>query len=612
MRAPRPRPLAAAFPLAAAILILAVPPIGSGATSISASREVRAAAPEDLPRVSFVASPGGTLLVHGTYPAVDSSCVEPIQPVLHTRHTGTIEVGRAPGGTLFVIGVLAFEDYVAGVAEVPRTWPMEALKAQVVAARTYALSRMQERDPTGSALGYQICATTACQVYRGTGVSLGPYGERWRAAIQATAGQALVHDGQPAKTFYFSTSNGQTFGNEEIFGGSPLPYLRPVVERDDGASPLSHWQVELPLEDVARFLRKAGLWSPEPVTSVSRVGSNVVVAGPNGARETIDVTEFRTHVNAWGPCLVPERYPPLDLNGTRLPLTVPSRWFSASSAGASVTFTGRGWGHGVGMVQWGAYGKASRGVAYGDILAAYYGGLRPEARPTPATIRVGIATGLASVRIEGAGDVTTFGREAGPGPWLVTGGTKLRITQGKPLPSYISGGTLQAAPSRSRVGTAIQATVDLPQLSVVGLVLRGEEGEIRISEPITRRPGAAMVEGRIPLDLLTGRYELHALVTDGTDIVRSNARVIHVTAPPGVPSAAPSPSPARSTGQVEPGSSGPPRAASEPAGSPGPSPLAVVLAAGAAVATASFVASTLLRRRKRRRATREQDGAWSG
>src|SRR5215207_9599508 len=96
-----------------------------------------------LRRVRIEAQPGETLLVHGTYPPVDSGCVgEDEQPLLHGRHRGAVEIHRSEDGSLFVIGELAFEDYVKGIAEVPPDWPMEAMKAQTVAARTYALSHL--------------------------------------------------------------------------------------------------------------------------------------------------------------------------------------------------------------------------------------------------------------------------------------------------------------------------------------------------------------------------------------------------------------------------------------------------------------------------------------
>src|SRR5439155_10329085 len=95
---------------------------------------------------------------------VSSSCVAPIQPILHARYPGTIEIGMDTDGKLFVIGVLTFEDYLKGIAEVPRTWPLAALEAQVVAARSYALANLAYPDPTGSRLAYPLSAHDACQV----------------------------------------------------------------------------------------------------------------------------------------------------------------------------------------------------------------------------------------------------------------------------------------------------------------------------------------------------------------------------------------------------------------------------------------------------------------
>ena len=96
------------------------------------------------------------------------------------------------------------------------------------------------------ALDQPICATTSCQVYRGIPVPRDPTHGRWVRAVRRTDGEVLLHEGRPATTVYFSTSNGRTYANEDVFGSSPLPYLRPVAERDDGASPTSRWRVVLP------------------------------------------------------------------------------------------------------------------------------------------------------------------------------------------------------------------------------------------------------------------------------------------------------------------------------------------------------------------------------
>jgi SpoIID/LytB domain protein len=469
---------------------------------------------------------------------------------LHARFTGVVEVGKDAGGRLFVINVLPFEDYLMGIAEVPRTWPMEALKAQVVAARSYALAHQARPGSEGARLGYQICATTACQVYLGMGIGNGPYGTRWQKAVEQTAGQVLLHAGRPADTLYFSTSNGHTLGNEKVFGSSPLSYLRPVVERDDGGSPVSHWRTAIAYADVGRFLRAAGDWSSKRVTSVTRKGDRVVVRG-GGASRSLSVTEFRSDINAWAHCLAPAIYPTVDSDG-RLPQTIPSKWFSTANVRKAVALKGRGWGHGVGMVQWGAEGKATRGLTHRDILAYYYGGLLPQPYPEPGEIRVGVAVGLKSVVIEGTGDVVVEGKDVGPGPWRVTGGKRLRIRHASPPPRYISPARVITSPKRIRAGRKASVTVSVPQLSVARLALREGSSQTLLGKPVTVQAGLATLRARIP-PVPSGTYGLDVVVTNGIDIVETHARDVRVAGlaatpsptPVVTPSPSPSPSPSR-------------------------------------------------------------------
>jgi len=490
-------------------------------------------------RVRFGAAPGASILVYGTYPRMKSRCVRPLQPVLRARYSGTLEVGRDPSGKLFVIGVVPFEDYLRGIGEVPRLWPMEALKAQVVAARSYALAHLGHPGTLGEELGYQLCATDACQVYLGLGISNGPYGDRWRRAVHATAGRVLLYGGRPADTLYSSTSNGHTIGNDKVFGSAPLPYLRPVPELDDGASPLSHWRVSMPFGDLARFLRAASDWGHRSISSVALSGGTVVVRG-GGTSKSLPIADLRSDLNSLAHCLAPDRYPTVDTDG-RLPQTVPSTWFTLSTAGRSIVLHGRGWGHGVGMVQWGAYGKAKRGLSYRQILSYYYGGLRPQRFQEPGEIRVGIAVGLKTLVLEPSGPVTVQGGPAPAGPWLLTSGAgTLRVRSGRPVQPKISAGALVRAPARARAGKPIRATVSLPQLSVVHLALQTDSGEVALTPDRTYGPGSPRLKGRLPL-LASGTYGLVAVVTNGIDIVRTPARRLVVTGSAASPSATPSP-----------------------------------------------------------------------
>ncbi|MGZ6544993.1 MAG: SpoIID/LytB domain-containing protein [Actinomycetota bacterium] len=331
---------------------------------------------------------------------------------------------RADDGTLSLVVTLPFEKYLQGIAEVPPTWPVASLKAQAIAARSYALATTGWSGQQGEALNTPICATTSCQVYRGIPVEPVTGIGRWYAAVRRTAGLTLLYQDRPADTVYFSTSNGHTYGNEDVFGSAPLPYLRPVVERDDGASPTSHWQVRIGFGDLAAFLSRAGGWPDgTSLSAVSGDGSSVTVTDGGGTPHVIDGSSFRDAVNTWASCLKPGRYP-----SGGLPITIPSGWMTAGSSGRAAIVTGRGWGHGVGMVQWGSYGKAVRGWSAAQILAYYYGGLRPQRYPEPGLIHVEVASGLTSVRLRASGPGATIdGRLLGPGSLEITGGDLLSV-----------------------------------------------------------------------------------------------------------------------------------------------------------------------------------------
>ena len=375
-------------------------------------------------RVRLQAPPAGSFLLHGSYPHVDSVCRDPVQPTLTARYPGTLVVTSTTDGTFDLTLTLPFQRYLEGIAEVPPTWPRAALEAQVIAARTYALATTGWSGEEGETLDAPICATSACQVYGGISVPPVPGMDRWYRAVRRTSGQVLLSGDRPAETLYFSTSNGRTYGNDEVFGSAPLPYLRPVVERDDRASPLSRWSARIPFRDLARFLSRAGEWpGGAAISSVRGNGSIVTVSGPSDTR-TIDGSTFREAVNVWGPCLRPAVYPQ-----GGLPTTLPSRWMTAASSGRVATIEGRGWGHGIGMVQWGAYGKARRGLSSERILAFYYGGLRPRPYPEPGLIHVEVASGLTRLRlVPSASGATLDGRTIGTGSVVITGGNRLTIT----------------------------------------------------------------------------------------------------------------------------------------------------------------------------------------
>jgi stage II sporulation protein D len=155
---------------------------------------------------------------------------------------GDLEVRPSAAGGLSVINALGLEDYVRGVvgAESPASWPADALRAQAVAARTYALTT----NAGGGAGGFTQYADTRSQVYRGVAAETAATD----AAVAATSLQVVTFGGRPVTTFFFSTSGGRTENVEDSFLGSdPKPYLVSVKDPYDRVSPNHMWTVRLTL-----------------------------------------------------------------------------------------------------------------------------------------------------------------------------------------------------------------------------------------------------------------------------------------------------------------------------------------------------------------------------
>ncbi|TMG20159.1 MAG: SpoIID/LytB domain-containing protein [Chloroflexi bacterium] len=148
------------------------------------------------------------------------------------QYRGTI-VGQPSGGLLYVINTLPIEDYLRGLSEVPSSWPLEAIKAQIVAARCYALTHL------GSMALYDVDDTTQFQVYRGVDAESGPQ----NAAVDQTAGQVLRYGGRVIEAFFSASDGGHTANVSDVFGGSlaTYPYLKGVLDPWDIVAPRHTW-----------------------------------------------------------------------------------------------------------------------------------------------------------------------------------------------------------------------------------------------------------------------------------------------------------------------------------------------------------------------------------
>ena len=165
------------------------------------------------------------------------------------RYRGGFEFRPGRFSGVNAINAVRIEDYVRGVVarESPSSWPLEALKAQAVAARTYALTT------NAGGQGFDQYPDTRSQVYGGIGAET----PETDAAVAGTRGEVVTYDGEPVVTFFFSTSGGETENVENAFGGStPMPWLKGVDDPYDRASPEHRWgPIKLTMSTATRRLR---------------------------------------------------------------------------------------------------------------------------------------------------------------------------------------------------------------------------------------------------------------------------------------------------------------------------------------------------------------------
>jgi stage II sporulation protein D len=202
------------------------------------------------------------------------------------RYRGRARLIR-DGRALLVVNSVGLESYLRGVvaAEMPASWPPEALAAQAVIARSYAL---RGRRPATSP--YDVFADVRSQVYGGVGSET----TSTDAAVRATRRKVVTAGGLVAQTFFFSTSGGRTAANEEVWGGAPISYLRSVDDPHDDLSPYHRWTATFTDRQAARKLRPLGAGSVESVRVASRTASGRAARVElRGADTTVTVSAAR-------------------------------------------------------------------------------------------------------------------------------------------------------------------------------------------------------------------------------------------------------------------------------------------------------------------------------
>jgi stage II sporulation protein D len=259
------------------------------------------------------------------------------------QYLGRVEV-VAPQGT--VVNRLPIETYLLGIvgSEMPASWPAAALEAQAVAARTYALDRRLRRRSGGH--DWDLHDSVLSQVYKGA-ASIQP---SVVSAVKNTRGVVLAFRHVPAEALFHSTCGGRTRSAQEVFGGE-VPYLvrRPCRWCRD--SERYRWSLRVPLSDLAGLLARAELGKGRLRRVERRSDADVVtVRGSRGERTL----------------------PPRQLRAALGFNRMYSGDFTARTRGHTVEVRGRGFGHQVGLCQWGARGMAEEGRDFRTILAHYY------------------------------------------------------------------------------------------------------------------------------------------------------------------------------------------------------------------------------------------------
>src|SRR4051794_39631480 len=161
-------------------------------------------------------------------------------------YRGVLEFAPTAFKGISVINSVGLDAYLQGVvpAESPASWPAEALQAQAIAARTYAITTAKSAD-------FDHYADTRSQVYQGVGVETAST----NAAVAATRGQVVTYNGQPVVTYFFSTSGGRTENVENTtLGNEPKPWLKSVEDEFDSVSPRHRWSTKLTMKSAARKL----------------------------------------------------------------------------------------------------------------------------------------------------------------------------------------------------------------------------------------------------------------------------------------------------------------------------------------------------------------------
>ncbi len=271
------------------------------------------------------------------------------------KYYGGFEYTVLGGNKITVINVVDIEKYVMGVCarEMNENWPIEALKAQAVAARTYVQKSIKNTSYY-TRCGFDVTNDTYCQAYSGCF----DVGNNIRDAVKATENQYITYNGGFIDALYFSSDGGATEDNVNVNGNNAHPYLKGVIDiyeaSTDSINYMSSWSVIFTPKQLAEKLALGGIVTKaEPTFSEMGNVIKLVLTSSSGETRTLQRGGCRTS---------------LGLNSIRYEINIDEN--------GNFVFKGRGWGHNLGMSQFGAYGMAKHyEKSYKEILGFYYTGV---------------------------------------------------------------------------------------------------------------------------------------------------------------------------------------------------------------------------------------------
>lgn len=287
-------------------------------------------------------------------------------------YRGVIDVYAVEAAGLNAVNELPLEDYLLGVVpiEIGPRGPDElaAVAAQAVAARTYAVAHLRAREE----MGFDVFGTVEDQAYGGIAAER----DESTRAVRETAGRILMYDGLPIRAMYHSTCGGRTAAVEEVLDRAPAPYLRSVPDRaPDGTdycaiSPRHRWTETLSTDDlngrVAAQVRR--IFGAGPEETGGLVGLRIAERTPGGRVSALALRGRRAE-------FVLERLDiRIALQNDEGRILGSTHFDLAVRPDGEIELHGRGFGHGSGMCQWGAIGRARAGHDWPSILATYYPG----------------------------------------------------------------------------------------------------------------------------------------------------------------------------------------------------------------------------------------------